>query len=315
MKLNVAVQMDPIARINIRGDSTFALLLEAQRRGHSLSYYTPDKLSLNGEELVAPVQILGVRDEEADHFTLGEPRREALSVFDVILLRQDPPFDLAYITSTHLLERLQPKTLVVNDPASVRNAPEKLFVMNFPQLMPPTLISRDLDEINAFRDEHGAVVMKPLHGHGGAAVFRVMPQDMNFGSLFDMFSVTFKEPWVIQRFLPEVKHGDKRIILVDGEFAGAVNRVPAADDLRSNMVRGGAAKATDLTDREREICAALGPALREHQLLFVGIDVIDGYLTEINVTSPTGIRAVARLGGPDIAAKIWDVIEKRRAKS
>jgi glutathione synthase len=315
MKLNVAVQMDPIARINIRGDSTFALLLEAQKRGHSLSYYTPDKLSQNGEELVAPVQILSVRDEESDHFSLGEPRREALSVFDVILLRQDPPFDLAYITSTHLLEALQPKTLVVNDPAGVRNAPEKLFVMNFPKLMPPTLISRDLDEINAFRDTHGAVVMKPLHGHGGAAVFRVMPQDMNFGSLFDMFSVTFKEPWVIQRFLPEVKHGDKRIILVDGEFAGAVNRVPAADDLRSNMVRGGAAKATDLTEREREICSALGPALRERGLLFVGIDVIDGYLTEINVTSPTGIRAVARLGGPDIAAMIWDAVEKKRANS
>jgi len=312
MKLNVAVQMDPIARINIRGDSTFALLLEAQKRGHSLSYYTPDKLSQNGEELVAPVQILSVRDEESNHFTLGEPRREALSVFDVILLRQDPPFDLAYITSTHLLEALQPKTLVVNDPAGVRNAPEKLFVMNFPKLMSPTLISRDLDEINAFRDTHGAVVMKPLHGHGGAAVFRVMPQDMNFGSLFDMFSVTFKEPWVTQRFLPEVKHGDKRIILVDGEFAGAVNRVPAADDLRSNMVRGGAAKATDLTEREREICSALGPALRERGLLFVGIDVIDGYLTEINVTSPTGIRAIARLGGPDVAAKIWDVIEKKR---
>ena len=315
MKLNVAVQMDPIARINIRGDSTFALLLEAQKRGHSLSYYTPDKLSQNGEELVAPVQILSVRDEESDHFSLGEPRREALSVFDVILLRQDPPFDLAYITSTHLLEALQPKTLVVNDPAGVRNAPEKLFVMNFPKLMPPTLISRDLDEINAFRDTHGAVVMKPLHGHGGAAVFRVMPQDMNFGSLFDMFSVTFKEPWVTQRFLPEVKHGDKRIILVDGEFAGAVNRVPAADDLRSNMVRGGAAKATDLTERERQICSALGPALRERGLLFVGIDVIDGYLTEINVTSPTGIRAVARLGGPDIAAMIWDAVEKKRANS
>jgi glutathione synthase len=313
MKLNVAVQMDPIAHINIRGDSTFALLLEAQKRGHGLSYYTPDRLSLRGEELVAPVQILAVRDEESSHFTLGEPRREPLSAFDVILLRQDPPFDLAYITSTHFLERLQPKTLVVNDPASVRNAPEKLFVMNFAHLMPPTLISRDLDEINAFRDEHGAVVMKPLHGHGGAAVFRVMPQDMNFGSLFDMFSVTFREPWVTQRFIPEVKQGDKRIILVDGEFAGAVNRVPAADDLRSNMVRGGAAKATDLTDREREICASLGPALRERGLLFVGIDVIDGNLTEINVTSPTGIRAIERLGGPDIAAKIWDVIEHKRA--
>src|SRR6516164_576371 len=311
MKLNVAVQMDPIARINIGGDSTFALLLEAQKRGHGLSYYTPDKLSLVGDELFAPVQLLTVRDEPGNHFTLGEPKREPISSFDVVLLRQDPPFDLAYITSTHFLERIQPKTLVVNDPAAVRNAPEKLFAMNFPQLMPPTLISRDLHEINAFRDTHGAVVMKPLHGHGGAAVFRVMPQDMNFGSLFDMFSVTFKEPWVTQRFLPEVKHGDKRIILVDGEFAGAVNRVPAADDLRSNMVRGGAARATDLTDREREICTALGPALRDHRLLFVGIDVIDGYLTEINVTSPTGIRAVARLGGPDIAAKIWDVIAKR----
>ena len=312
MKLNVAVQMDPIARINISGDSTFALLLEAERRGHALSYYTPDKLSLLGENLVAPVQTLSVRDVSGDHFSLGEPRRETLAAFDVILLRQDPPFDLAYITSTHFLERLQPKTLVVNDPRSVRNAPEKIFVMDFPQLMPPTLISRDLDEINAFRDTHGAVVMKPLHGHGGAAVFRVMPQDMNFGSLFDMFSVTFKEPWVIQRFLPEVKHGDKRIILVDGEFAGAVNRVPAPDDLRSNMVRGGAAKATDLTEREREICATLGPSLRARGVLFVGIDVIDGNLTEINVTSPTGIRAIAKLGGPDVAAKIWDAIEAKR---
>jgi glutathione synthase len=313
MKLNVAVQMDPIARINIRGDSTFALLLEAQKRGHALSYYTPEALSLRGGELVAPVQVLTVRDEAGSHFTLGEPKRELLAGFDVVLLRQDPPFDLAYITSTHLLERIHPKTLVVNDPASVRNAPEKVFVMDFPELMPPTLISRDLDEINAFRDEHGAVVMKPLHGHGGAAVFRVMPQDMNFGSLFDMFSVTFREPWVIQRFLPEVKHGDKRIILVDGEFAGAVNRVPAPDDLRSNMVRGGAAQATDLSEREREICATLGPALRERGLLFVGIDVIDGNLTEINVTCPTGIRAIAKLGGPDVAARIWDTIEAKRA--
>jgi glutathione synthase len=312
MPLNIAVQMDPIARINIRGDSTFALLLEAQKRGHRISYYTPDRLSLRGEELVAPVQSLSVRDQVGDHFSLGEPARTDLASFDVVLLRQDPPFDLAYITSTHFLERIHPSTLVVNDPASVRNAPEKLFVMNFADLMPPTLISRDLDEINVFRAEHGAVVMKPLHGHGGAAVFRVMPQDMNFGSLFDMFSVTFREPWVIQRFLPEVKHGDKRIILVDGEFAGAVNRVPAADDLRSNMVRGGAAKATDLTEREREICTRLGPSLRERGLLFVGIDVIDGHLTEINVTSPTGIRAIARLNGPDVAAKIWDTIEKKR---
>jgi glutathione synthase len=313
MTLNVAVQMDPIARINIRGDSTFALLLEAQNRGHGLSYYTPDRLSQVGDDIVAPVQLLTVRDEAGDHFTLGEPKRTSLRSFDVVLLRQDPPFDLAYITSTHMLERIHPKTFVVNDPASVRNAPEKLFVMNFPQLMPPTLISRDLDEINAFRDTHGAVVMKPLHGHGGAAVFRIMPQDMNFGSLFDMFSVTFREPWVIQRFLSNVMHGDKRIILVDGEFAGAVNRVPAPDDLRSNMVRGGVAHATELTPREREICNVLGPELRKRGLLFVGIDVIDDNLTEINVTSPTGIRAISRLGGPDVAAKIWDAIEKKRS--
>jgi len=312
MPLNIAVQMDPIARINIKGDSTFALLLEAQKRGHAISYYTPDKLSLRGEDLVASVQKLSVRDEVGDHFSLADEARVNVASFDVVLLRQDPPFDLAYITSTHFLERIHPKTLVVNDPASVRNAPEKLFVMNFSDLMPPTLISRDLAEINSFRAEHGAVVMKPLHGHGGAAVFRVLPQDMNFGSLYDMFSVTFREPWVIQRFLPEVKAGDKRIILVDGEFAGAVNRVPAADDLRSNMVRGGAAAATDLSPREREICARLGPHLRERGLLFVGIDVIDGHLTEINVTSPTGIRAIARLGGPDVAAKIWDVIETKR---
>jgi glutathione synthase len=312
MTLNVAVQMDPIARINHKGDSTFAVLLEAQKRGHRLSYYTPDKLSLRGNDVVAPVQSLSVRDIEGDYFTLGEPTRTNMESFDVVLLRQDPPFDLAYITSTHLLERIHPKTLVVNDPASVRNAPEKIFVMGFSDLMPPTLISRDKDEINAFRAEHGAVVMKPLHGHGGAAVFRVLPQDMNFGSLYDLFSVTFKEQWVIQRFLPEVKHGDKRIILIDGEFAGAVNRVPAEDDLRSNMVRGGAAKATELSAREREICERVGPALRERGLLFVGIDVIDGNLTEINVTSPTGIRAIAKLGGPDVAARIWDVIEAKR---
>ncbi len=312
MKLKVAVQMDPIARINIRGDSTFALLLEAQKRGHELSYYTPDKLSQKGTEIVAPVQSLTVRDEDGNHFTLGEPRRTNLASFDVVLLRQDPPFDMAYITSTHMLELIHPKTLVVNDPASVRNAPEKMFVLNFPELMPPTLISRDRAEIDAFRNEHGDVVMKPLHGHGGSAVFRITRNDMNYGSLFDLFSVTFREPWVIQRFLPEVKDGDKRIILVDGEFAGAVNRVPAADDLRSNMVRGGAAKSTELSAREREICARIGPSLRERGLLLVGIDVIGGNLTEINVTSPTGIRAVARLGGPDIAALVWDKIEARR---
>jgi glutathione synthase len=312
MTLKVAVQMDPIARINIRGDSTFALLLEAQKRGHALSYYTPDTLSLSGKDVVAQVQKLSVRDEEGNHFTLRDATRTNLESFDVVLLRQDPPFDLAYITTTHVLERIHPKTLVVNDPARVRDAPEKIFVTEFADLMPPTLISRDKDEINAFRAAHGDVVMKPLYGHGGAAVFRVTPQDMNFGSLYDMFSVTFREPWVIQRFLPDVKLGDKRIILVDGEFAGAVNRVPAPDDLRSNMVRGGAAKATDLSPREQEICKRIGPALRERGLLFVGIDVIDNHLTEINVTSPTGIRAIAKLGGPDIAAKIWDTIEAKR---
>jgi glutathione synthase len=312
MPLNVAVQMDPIERINIRGDSTFAILLEAQARGHALHYYTPDRLSLRGADLTAGVQPLKVRDTLGDHFTLGAPRRAALAEFDVVLLRQDPPFDLAYITTTHLLERIQTRTLVVNDPAHVRNAPEKVFVTEFPDLMPPTLVTRDLAEIKAFREEHGDIVMKPLYGHGGGAVFRLTREDLNFGSLYDMFAVTFREPWVVQAFLPAVKQGDKRIILVDGEFAGAVNRVPAPDDLRSNMVRGGAAKATELTAREKHICERLGPALRERGLLFVGIDVIDGMLTEINVTSPTGIRAVRSLGGPDIAALIWDKIEARR---
>lgn len=313
MTLKVAVQMDPVERINIRGDSTFALMLEAQKRGHSLSYYTPDKLAQAGSHVFAMTQPLTVRDKEGDHYTLGAPVRTELTDFDVILLRQDPPFDMAYITTTHMLERVQPKTLVVNDPAHVRNAPEKIFVLEFSDLMPPTLVTRDLSEIKAFRERHGDIVMKPLYGNGGAAVFRLTRDDLNFGSLYDLFATTFREQWMVQKFLPEVKDGDKRIILVDGEFAGAVNRVPAPDDLRSNMVRGGAAKATDLSPREREICARLGPALRERGLLFVGIDVIGGYLTEINVTSPTGLRAIQGLGGPDIAAMIWDCIEKKRA--
>ena len=316
MALNVAVQMDPIERINIRGDSTFALLLEAQARGHTLSYYTPERLAQVQGRVFASVQPLSVRDTLGDHFTLGEPRRIELAELDVILLRQDPPFDLAYITTTHLLERVHPNTLVVNDPAHVRNAPEKIFVNEFPDLMPPTLITRDLAEIRAFRAEHGDIVMKPLYGHGGGAVFRVTRDDLNFGSLYDMFAVTFREQWVVQAWLPAVKEGDKRIILVDGEFAGAVNRVPAPDDLRSNMVRGGSPKATDLTPRERHICERLGPHLRERGLLLVGIDVIGDYLTEINVTSPTGIRAVRNVGGPDIAKLVWDKIEaKRRAAS
>ena len=312
MSLKVAVQMDPIQRINIKGDSTFALLLEAQKRGHRLAYYTPDRLALLDGRLFAMVESLAVRDQAGDHFTLDEPRRTELAEFDVILLRQDPPFDLAYVTTTHFLERIHPRTLVVNDPAHVRNAPEKVFVTEFSDLMPPTLLTRDLAEIKAFRAEHNDIVMKPLYGHGGGAVFRVTRDDLNFGSLYDMFSTTFREQWVVQKFLPAVKAGDKRIILVDGDFAGAVNRIPAADDLRSNMVRGGAATATDLTARERDICKRLGPALRERGLLFVGIDVIGDFITEINVTSPTGIRAIKNLGGPDIAALIWDKIEGKR---
>jgi glutathione synthase len=310
--LKVAVQMDPIERIKIAGDSTFALLLEAQARGHALFYYTPDRLAMTDGAVSARLRPLSVRDKAGDHFTLGEEARAKLDALDVILLRQDPPFDMNYITTTHLLERVHPKTLVVNDPAQVRNAPEKMLVNDFHELMPPTLITRDLAEIKEFRKEHGDVVMKPLYGKGGEAVFRVAARDMNFGSLYDLFAATFREAWVIQKFLPEVKDGDKRIILVDGEFAGAVNRVPAADDLRSNMVAGGAARGTEITAREREICERIGPELKKRGLIFTGIDVIGGLLTEINVTSPTGIRAIRNLGGPDIAKMIWDVIEKKR---
>ena len=309
--LSVAVQMDPIEAINITGDSTFALMLEAQARGHALFYYTPHTLSMRDGIVSAVVRSVVVRDVKGDHCTLGEPERRDLSMMNVVLLRQDPPFDLSYITTTHLLERIHPKTLVVNNPASVRDAPEKIFVTEFPDLMPPTLISRDRDEIESFRKEHGDVVMKPLYGNGGAAVFKVAEKDPNFGSLFDLFSVTFREQWVIQKFLPKVVDGDKRIILVDGDALGAVNRVPAENDIRANMVRGGAARETDLTPREREICARLRPFLKERGLIFTGIDVIDGNLTEINVTSPTGLRAIKRLGGPDLAASIWDVIEKK----
>jgi glutathione synthase len=313
MGLTVAVQMDPIEKINIAGDSTFALMLEAQARGHKLLYYTPERLTMDGSRIVTTAAPVTVRDAVGDHVTVGDFARVDLAEVDVVLLRQDPPFDLAYITTTHLLEHVHPRTLVVNNPASVRDAPEKLFVMQFPQLMPPTLISRDRAEIEAFRARHGDVVMKPLYGNGGAAVFKVSQKDPNFGSLFDLFSVTFREPWVIQRFLPQVVDGDKRIILVDGEAVGAVNRVPAENDIRSNMVRGGAARETDLTPREREICQTIGPELKRRGLIFVGIDVIAGNLTEINVTSPTGLRAIQRLGGPNIAALIWDCIEAKRA--
>jgi len=312
MSLTVAVQMDPIQSIRIAGDSTFALLLEAQARGHRLLHYTPDRLSMQGRRVTARVEPLTVRDVEGDHATLGAIERIDLAEADVVLMRQDPPFDMAYVTATHMLERLPASTLVVNNPVEVRNAPEKLFVLDFPELMPPTLISRDRAEIEAFRTEHGTVAMKPLHGHGGAAVFRVTENDPNFGSMFDLFAATFREAWVVQRFLDKVSEGDKRIILVDGEPMGAINRVPAAGDIRSNMVRGGAAAASDLTEREREICATIGPELRRRGLILVGIDVIDGHLTEINVTSPTGIREVKKFGGADIASLLWDAIERKR---
>ncbi len=311
--LDVAVQMDPLEKINFASDSTFALMLEAKRRGHRLWFYTPDRLSFSGARLSARAQQIDVFDEAGQYYELGDMRDLDLAAVDVVLLRQDPPFDLAYITSTHFLERLAPQTLVVNDPAHVRNAPEKLFVMGFADLMPPTLVTRDRVAIERFRAEHGEIVMKPLYGHGGASVFKVATRDPNFGSLFDLFHATFREPWVVQRFLPRVVEGDKRILLVEGEPLGAVNRIPAEDDIRSNMVRGGSAAAADLSEREREICARLGPALRERGLLFVGIDVIDGYLTEINVTSPTGLRALRRIGGPDLAAPIFDAIEARLA--
>jgi glutathione synthase len=311
MALKVAVQMDHISSINIAGDSAFAMMLEAQRRGHELYHYTPDRLAMRGNDVFCALETVEVRDEKGNHFTLGESQRFDMRDIDVVLMRQDPPFDLAYIAATHILEKIHPDTLVVNDPAEVRNAPEKLFVMEFADLMPPTLITRNKAEIDLFRKEYGDIVMKPLFGHGGAAVFRITADDLNYGSLYDFFAASFREPWVIQQFLPNVKHGDKRILLVDGEFAGAVNRVPAAGDLRSNMVRGGAPTDSDLTDREREICARLGPSLRQKGLILVGIDVIDGYLTEINVTAPTGIRAIRNLGGPDVAARVWDVLEAK----
>ncbi|GJE56885.1 glutathione synthase [Methylobacterium thuringiense] len=311
MALTVVVQMDPIQAIRIAGDTTFALMLEAQARGHRLLYYTPDRLSMQGRRVTARVEPVTVHDVEGAHATLGPIERIDLREADVVLMRQDPPFDMAYITATHMLEAISDETLVVNNPAEVRNAPEKLFVLDFPELMPPTLISRDKAEIEAFRREHGTVAMKPLHGHGGAAVFRVTEDDPNFGSMFDLFAVTFREQWVVQKFLEKVTEGDKRIILVDGELMGAINRVPAKGDIRSNMVRGGAAGPSDLTEREREICATIGPELKRRGLILVGIDVIDGHLTEINVTSPTGLRAIKRLGGPDLAVSVWDAIEAR----
>jgi glutathione synthase len=311
MALKVAFQMDPIERIDIRGDSSFALLLEAQKRGHDVFYYTPDSLSLLEGRLIATGHSLTVEDKPGDHYRLAHERNVDLAEMDVVFLRQDPPFDLAYITTTHLLERIQKETLVVNDPASVRNAPEKIFVLDFLDLMPPTLITRSAEEIKAFRETHKDIVVKPLYGNGGAAVFHIPPGDTNLHSLTELLGLVFREPIMVQRYLPEVRKGDKRIILVDGEIAGAINRVPAKDETRSNLHVGGTAEAADLTARDKEICARLGPELKRRGLIFAGIDVIGDYLTEINVTSPTGIREVARFGGPGIAALIWDAVERK----
>lgn len=311
MPLSVACQMDPIDRIDIRGDSTFALLLEAQRRGHNLFYYTPPNLTLLHGRLIAHGFTLAIEDKVGAHYRLSEPRTEDLSHWQVVLLRQDPPFDMAYITTTHLLERIHPKTLVVNDPSNVRNAPEKVFVLDFLDLMPPTLVTRNLDDVKRFRAEHEDIILKPLYGNGGSAVFRICPSDTNLNSLVELFQTLFREPFMVQQYRPEVRAGDKRIILVDGEVVGAINRVPAADETRSNLHVGGVATTTELTARDREICARLGPELRRRGLLFTGIDVIGPYLTEVNVTSPTGIRQIKDFGGPDIAVLIWEAIERR----
>jgi glutathione synthase len=311
MRLKTGVQMDPIERINIKGDSTFAILLEAQKREHSIFYYTPADLFMKNGRVFAEGHELRVDDVHGAHYDLGAKQTLALEELDAVHLRQDPPFDMAYVTTTHILDHIHPKTLVVNDPASVRNAPEKLFVTEFPDLMPPTLITRSLDAVNAFRAEHKDIIVKPLYGNGGAAVFRLREDDTNLGSLVELFQTVFREPFVVQRYLPEVRKGDKRIILVDGKPAGAINRVPAEHETRSNMHVGGRPEASELTSREREICERIGPELKRRGLIFVGIDVIGDYLTEINVTSPTGIREVKRFGGPDIAALIWDTVEEK----
>ena len=312
MPLKIACQMDPIDRIDIRGDSTFAMLLEAQRRGHELFYYTPPHMTLDGERLMATGHTLKVEDKVGDHYKLSNPRRIDLASWDVVLLRQDPPFDMGYITTTHLLERIHPKTLVVNDPASVRNAPEKVWVLEFQDLMPPTMVTRNPADVLEFRERHKDIIVKPLYGNGGSGVFRIQPGDSNLNSLVELFQTVFREPFMVQEYRPEVRAGDKRIILVDGEPVGAINRVPAEGEARSNMHVGGTPKPTDLTPRDKEICARLGPELKRRGLIFTGIDVIGPYLTEINVTSPTGIRQVKAFGGADIAALIWDAIERRR---
>jgi glutathione synthase len=315
MPLRVAVQMDPLDRINIAGDSSFALMLAAQARGHTVFHYAPQDLNYADGHVWTEAHPVTVQRVAGDHFTFGEPVRLDLGdEADVVLMRQDPPFDLGYITATHLLERIADKTLVVNDPASVRNAPEKVFVLDFPQFMPPTLVTRSLAETRAFLDKHGEIVVKPIHGFAGSAVFRVGRDGANLGALVEMFRANWREPFMVQAFLREVSGGDKRIVLVDGEVAGAINRLPGSGEFRSNLAAGGSAAKTELTPREQEICAVLGPELKKRGLLFVGIDVIGGaWLTEINVTSPTGIVAIDAFNGTDTAGMIWDAIERRVA--
>ena len=314
MTLKVAVQMDPLDSINIAGDSSFALMLSAQARGHTLFHYDVGSLTLDeNDRLIAELRPVKVQNVRGDHFTAGEKVRTDLGRdIDVILMRQDPPFHMGYITATHLLERIRRETLVVNDPVSVRNAPEKVFVLDFRRFMPPTLVTRSVEEIRLFMEKHGAVVLKPIHGNGGKAVFRISEDGENLSALIEVFNQTWPEPHMVQPFLPEVAEGDKRIVLVDGEVAGAINRKPGMGEFRSNLALGGYAEATTLTAREQEICDTLGPELRKRGLIFVGIDVIGGkWLTEINVTSPTGIVAIDQFSGSDTAGMIWNAIERR----
>jgi glutathione synthase len=313
MSLAVAIQMDPIESVNIDADSSFALGLEALRRGHSLFHYLPRDLFLREGRVFATARALQLKRERGHHYRLGEPEVLDLAALDVILMRQDPPFDMAYITATHLLEHVHPATLVVNDPVHVRNAPEKLYVTHFPELMPPTLIASDPRQIRAFREEHKDIIVKPLFGNGGAGVFHIAPGDENLNALIELFTQLYREPVIVQRYLPEVRQGDKRIILIDGAAAGAINRVPPAGEARSNMHAGGRPLPAKLTSRERDICAAIGPALKERGLIFVGIDVIGDYMTEINVTSPTGIQEINRFDGVRLEERIWDAVEARRA--
>jgi glutathione synthase len=314
MSLAVAFQMDPLENLDIAGDSSYALGLEAQRRGHALYHYLPHALTLRDGRVRARARPMTLHEDPAKPFAYGDWLTLDLAGLDVVMMRQDPPFDMAYITATHLLEQVRDHTLVVNDPVEVRNAPEKLFVTHFPDLMPPTLISSDRAEIADFRKTHGDIVLKPLFGNGGADVFRIQPGDENLNALLEMFTRIYREPVMVQAYLPEIRKGDKRIILVDGEPVGAVNRVPPEGDARANLHVGGYAERAPLTERDREVCRAIGPALKARGLIFVGIDMIGDDLTEINVTSPTGIREIDRLEDINIAGEVWSVVEARASE-